>query len=178
MQKIIIFIFIFINTLIFSQVAIGKSSVTNSSVSLEFGNITGDSNTQRGIILPWVTSTASVTGVVTGTIIYDTSDKKVKYYKDTDTTPIWFDLSVDTTGVIDTSLQDSLTDLPNAKVSIGNPSSTPGILVLEDSNKAMILPLVDKYSSIINPSPGMMIYDLSNDMFCVFNGTVWSFWKP
>ena len=178
MKKITSIVSIFIGTCVFSQVAIGKSSVTNPSVSLEFGNVVGNANTQRGIILPWVTSTASVAGAVTGTIIFDASDKKVKYYKDTDTSPIWFDLSVDTTGVVDTSLQDSLTDRANAKVSIGTPSSTLGILVLEDNNKAMILPLVDKYSSVVNPSPGMMVYDLSNDMLCVFNGKVWSFWKP
>ena len=97
MKKITSIVSIFIGTCVFSQVAIGKSSVTNPSVSLEFGNVVGNANTQRGIILPWVTSTASVAGAVTGTIIFDASDKKVKYYKDTDTSPIWFDLSVDTT---------------------------------------------------------------------------------
>lgn len=178
MKKTLFIVAFFSCLLGFSQVAIGKASITNSSVSLEFGNVAGDANTQRGILLPWVNSAAAVTGAVTGTLIYDASDKKVKYYKDTNTTPIWFDLSVDTTGVVDTSLQASLTDQTEAKVSIGTPTSTPGILVLEDNNKAMILPLVDKYSSVVNPSPGMMVYDLSNDMLCVFNGTVWSFWKP
>lgn len=178
MKKFLFLLFILSCTLGFSQVAIGKADITNPSVSLEFGNIAGDANTQRGILLPWVDSEASVNNPVTGTLIYDTTDKKVKYYKDTNTTPIWFDLSVDNTGVVDTSLQASLTDQAEAKVSIGTPTSTPGILVLEDTDKAMILPLVDKYSSVVNPSPGMMVYDLSNDMFCVFNGTVWSFWKP
>lgn len=163
-----------------AQVAIGKSSVTNTSVSLEFGNIAGNASTQKGILLPWVTSESNVSGAVPGTIIFDSNDKKVKYYKDADSpgSPYWLDLSVNTTGVVDTSLQNSLTDLPNAKVSIGTPTTTPGILVLEDSNKAMILPLVDKYSSLVNPSSGMMVYDLSNDMLCLYNGTVWSFWKP
>lgn len=171
------FLLIFIKN--FSQVAIGKANITNSSVSLEFGNIVGDANTQKGILLPWVTSTASVTGAVVGTLIYDISDKKVKCYKYDEGTNsnIWFDLSVDTTGAVNTSLQNSLTELTDGKVSIGNPTTTPGILVLEDNDKAMILPLVDKYSSVVNPSPGMMVYDLANDMFCVFNGTVWTFWK-
>lgn len=178
MKKTLFIVAFFFSFFGYSQVAIGKASITNPSVSLEFGNVAGDANTQRGILLPWVNSAGAVTGAVTGTLIYDASDKKVKYYKDTNTTPIWFDLSVDTTGVVDTSLQASLTDQTEAKVSIGTPTSTPGILVLEDNNKAMILPLVDKYSSVVNPSPGMMVYDLSNDMLCVFNGTVWSFWKP
>lgn len=185
MRKILFFTLFFTSILYlsnfsFAQVAIGKNSVTNTSVSLEFGNVAGDANKQKGILLPWVNSANAVqtAGVVTGTLIFDTNDKKVKYYKDTNTTPIWFDLTVDTTGVVDTSLQSALDEKTEAKVSIGTPSSTPGILVLEDNNKAMILPLVDKYSSVVNPSPGLMVYDLSNDMLCLFNGTVWSFWKP
>ena len=177
MKKLIIISSLLIYSWAFTQVAIGKSSISSPSVSLEFGNVSGDANKQKGIILPWVTSASSVNSVVTGTFIFDTTDKKVKYYKDTDTTPIWFDLSVDNTGTVDTTLQSPITELPNSKVSIGSPTSNPGILVLEDNNKGMILPLVDKYSSVVNPSPGMMVYDLSNNMLCVFNGTVWSFWK-
>ena len=177
MKKLLIISSLLIYLWGYSQVAIGKSSISSPSVSLEFGNIAGDANAQKGIILPWVTSASDVNGAVTGTFIFDASDKKVKYYKDTDTSPIWFDLSVDNTGAVDTTLQSPITELTNSKVSIGIPTSIPGILVLEDNNKAMVLPLVDKYSSVVNPSPGMMVYDLSNDMLCVFNGTVWSFWK-
>ena len=51
-----------------------RASITNTSVSLEFGN------ENRGIVLPWVESEAKVTttGVVDGTLIYDTLDHKVK----------------------------------------------------------------------------------------------------
>lgn len=155
-----------------SQVAIGKASVTNTSVSLEFG----DAN--KGLLLPWVTSAASVTGVVDGTIIYDTSDKKVKYRKNN----AWFDLSVDATGVVDTSLQDPLTELATAKVAIGKndrTDTTPGILVLTDNDKAMILPKVSlPHYNISNPAAGMMVYDSTSKILAVYNGTVWSFWKP
>ncbi|WP_246022144.1 hypothetical protein [Epilithonimonas xixisoli] len=129
-------------------------------------------------MLPWVTSSASVSGAVDGTIIYDTADKKVKYRKNN----AWFDLSVDTTGIVDTSLQDSLTENPTAKVAIGKDGATdttPGILVLTDTDKAMILPKVaSPHLNIINPSAGMMVYDTFNKMLAVYNGKVWSFWKP
>lgn len=177
MKKIIIFTFLLSSSLIFSQVALGKSSISSPSVSLEFGNVAGDANKQLGIILPWVNSANAVANVVPGTLIFDTTDKKVKYYKETDTSPIWFDLTVDNTGEVDTSLQKTITEQTEAKVSIGTPTAVPGILVLEDADKAMVLPLVDKYSSVINPSPGMMVYDVSNDMICLYNGNVWSFWK-
>lgn len=155
-----------------AQVAIGKPAVTNSSVSLEFGN------DNKGIVLPWVNSAAAVTGAVDGTIIFDAADKKVKYRKNS----AWFDLSVDNTGIVDTGLQNTLTESSNAKVAIGvNGASdtTPGILVLTDTDKAMVLPNVAKpHLNIINPAAGMMAYDTINHMLAVYNGTVWSFWKP
>ena len=56
-----------------SQVAIGKQSVTNTDVSLEFAD-----TENRGILLPWVSKASDVAGAVDGTFIYDTTDKKVK----------------------------------------------------------------------------------------------------
>ena len=57
--------------------------------------------------------------------------------------------------------------------------SAPGILVLTDTNKAMILPKVaSPHLNIINPSAGMMAYDTVKRQLAVFNGTVWSFYKP
>ena len=169
--------FTLFTTCAFAQVAIGKASVSSPSVSLEFG--TGN----KGILLPWVTGVSTVTGAVNGTLVYNTTDKKVyvKYASG------WKDLSVDATGttvdpitnVDGLTLQNSLDDLNTAKVSIGTPTSTPGILVLEDTNKAMILPKVaSPHLNIVNPSPGMMVYDTTKKQLAVFNGTVWSFWKP
>lgn len=173
-------IFVIILTLsfgsLFSQVAIGKSSVSSGSVSLEFGTA------NRGIILPWVTSTAAVTGVVNGTMIYDLSDKKVKIKYASG----WKDLSLETsgttvdplTGVDGVLIQNTATENTSAKTSIGTPTSAPGILVLEDTTKAMILPKVaSPHLNIINPAPGMMVYDTFNKQLAVFNGRVWSFWK-
>ncbi len=162
----------------FSQVAIGKASVSNASVSLEFGN------DNKGMILPWVTNGSSVTGAVNGTIVYDISDHKVKYLK----SGSWSDLNgetelnPETMGAADTTLQDSKVESSNTKVIIGGNAATdttPGILVLTDTNKAMILPKVaNPHLNIINPAPGMLAYDTNLHMLAIFNGTVWSFWKP
>lgn len=177
MKNILTLGFLIICTLHYSQVAIGKASVSNTtSVSLEFGDTAA-----KGLLLPWVTNETAVAGAVPGTMIYDLNDKKVKYYKydESKSSNVWFDLSVDGSGAADDSAQRLLTENTTARTRIGTLKSrnVPGILVLEDVNKAMVLPLVDKYSSIINPSPGMMVFDTSNNMLCVFNGTNWSFWK-
>lgn len=179
----------------FAQVAIGKASLTkladnvtpNPSISLEFGN------ESRGLLLPWVggvsntapfiTNSPSTETVANGTLVFDAKDKKVKVKYANG----WKDLSVDAngttidpvTGVDGLAIQTPLKELPTAKVSIGTPTTTPGILVLEDSNKAMILPkVVAPYINIINPAPGMMVYDTAAKQLAVFNGKVWSFWKP
>ncbi|MBQ0152623.1 MAG: hypothetical protein KBS61_06995 [Chryseobacterium sp.] len=91
----------------------------------------------------------------------------------------------DTTGVVNTSLQDTYlgqatVERTDAKVGIGTSiTSTPGILVLEDSNKAMILPKVSSpHLNIKNPETGTMAYDTVSKQLAVYNGKVWSFWKP
>ncbi|MDR6919561.1 MULTISPECIES: hypothetical protein [Chryseobacterium] len=160
-----------------AQIAIGKTSVSNTSVSLEFAA------ENKGMILPWVTNTASVTGAVNGTLVYDLTDKKVKVKYASG----WKDLSVDTTGStidpitnIDAAIiQNSANENTSAKTSIGTVNTTSGILVLEDTNKSMILPKVaSPHLNIINPAPGLIVYDTTAKLLAVFNGKVWSFWKP
>ena len=175
MKNIVATLSLLFATTLSAQVAIGKTTVSSPAVSLEFYD---NADNTRGIILPWVTSTAAVTGAVNGTIVYNTADRKVyvKYASG------WRDLSVDTTGTVTTTLQDALSDLDTAKVLIGGDpatDTTPGILVLADTNKAMVLPKVaSPHLNIVNPSPGMMVYDTTKKQLAVFNGTVWSFWKP
>lgn len=152
---------------VYSQVAIGKTTLESASSSLEFGT------EKKGIVLPWVTDTSGIQNPLNGTLIFDISDKKVKVYQNN----IWEDLSVDATGIADTGLQDALTENSTAKMSIGAPTATSGILVLEDNDKAMILPkIASPHLNIISPSAGMMVYDTVKKQLAVFNGSVWTFW--
>ena len=174
MKNIVATLSLLFATTLSAQVAIGKTSISSPAVSLEFYD---NADNTRGIILPWVTSTAAVTGAVNGTIVYNTADRKVyvKYASG------WRDLSVDTSGTVTTTLQDALSDLDTAKVLIGGDpatDTTPGILVLADTNKAMVLPKVaSPHLNIVKPSPGMMVYDTTKKQLAVFNGTVWSYWR-
>lgn len=197
----------------YSQIAIGKDSVNPASnISLEFYD--GADNV-KGMVLPWVSTVAnnpiaydSATGagyqgmqgmqgtVADGTVIFDLSDKKVKYRK----AGTWFDLTgspafpltvkndtnADVTytqfNTIDSSKQDSKKEATNAVAIIGsNPAGnvTPGILVLSDQNKAMVLPKVaSPHLNIKDPAAGMIVFDTVKKQLAVYNGTVWSFWKP
>lgn len=167
MKKIIFGINLMTSISLYSQVAIGKTILESASSSLEFGA------ENRGLLLPWITNISSIQNVTNGTLIFDLSDKKVKSYQNN----TWVDLSIDATGVADSTLQDTLNDNPTAKVSIGIPTATSGILVLEDNNKAMILPKVaSPHLNIISPAAGMMVYDTVKKQLAVFNGSVWTFW--
>jgi hypothetical protein len=167
MKKIASILIIAVSASLDAQIALGKTTLESASSSVEFGN------ENRGLVLPWVAGTSGIQNVVNGTLVFDTSDMKVKVYQNN----LWKDLSVDATGTADTSLQDNLPDNINAKVSIGTSSSVNGILVLEDSTKAMVLPKVAfPHLNIISPAAGMMVYDTQKKQLAVFNGTVWSFW--
>jgi len=176
MKYLFLIILAFVSGNVYSQVAIGKESVSSPSVSLDFGP------GNRGMVLPWVTSQVSVTNVTNGTLVYDLTDKKVKVKYASG----WKDLTVNTNGTTvqggtdGALIQDnSVAENTSAKAAIGTTlSSAPGILVLEDTNKAMVLPTVaSPHLNIMNPAPGMMVYDNFNKVLAVYNGTVWSFWR-
>ncbi|MEN2436144.1 hypothetical protein AAH994_12085 [Weeksellaceae bacterium A-14] len=177
MKKIILSIVILFTIALHAQVAIGKENVTNTSVSLEFSD-----SENKGLILPYVISKSSITEE--GTLVYDTDDHKVKYLKDGGN---WVNLSeddgtADTIGVADISIQTTKTEKATAKTVIGADgasNTTPGILVLSDTDKAMILPKVaSPHLKIINPAPGMMVYDTTAKQLAIYNGKSWTFWKP
>jgi hypothetical protein len=177
MKKYSLILGFLISNFAFAQLGIGLTQTSNASVSMQFGT------ENRGIILPWVENETSLTDAVDGTIVYDASDFKVKVK-----TPLgWKDLSIDETGttvnpisnVDGLLIQSGLPEIEESKVGVGDENSTPGILVLENSNQAMVLPKVaSPHLNILNPSPGLMVYDTVSSQLAVFNGTVWTYWKP
>ncbi len=160
-----------------AQVIISGQSTSNigsflsSSVLLQFTN---DSN--RGLILPW--TNGDVSNPENGTIIFNTVSKKVKVFINDS----WVDYSneASTNSAIDTSLQTDpkFPENSNAGVVVGPNigNSAKGILVLESIDKAMVLPRVaSPHLNIVNPSPGMIVFDSVKELLCIYNGTQWSF---
>lgn len=171
-----------ITTSAFSQVIIGDDvgTVTDkTSVLLEFP--TGQN---KGIILPYVNNIISEPLLVAGTIMLDASNPakaKVKYYKGFGN---WFDLSNGNEADItsEMALQNGTPEeILCAKVIIGATSSAAdGVLILESTTKAMILPIVASTDDIPSPAPGMMVYinKAGAKRLAVYNGAAWTFWKP
>ncbi|PZU79767.1 MAG: hypothetical protein DI529_17260 [Chryseobacterium sp.] len=160
----------------FSQVIIGDNVGTapdKTSVLMEFS-----SAENRGIILPYITDK---TGINTaGSIILNATTPtaaKVEYYNGTS----WVDLSVQTANVSSyLGIQPVAKENTNAKTIIGSTtSSADGIMVLESTTKAMVLPIVSSYQNIVNPAPGMMVLVNNGGIktLAVYNGNQWSFWS-
>ncbi|MFC4165587.1 hypothetical protein ACFOWU_18135 [Epilithonimonas zeae] len=186
MKTYIILSLILISSISFGQVTIGKASPytpANATVSLEFGNPTGGA---RGVVLPWVTAAVNVTSAVPGTLIFDSTDQKVKFgtaaTANATAVTSWTDLSAGAYAPTTANVPDANAENTTAKTLIGGTpatDTTPGILVLGDANKAMILPRVNSYTDIVNPSAGMMVYVTGTQQLALYNGREWSFWtKP
>lgn len=176
MKKIISAGIILISTQAFSQVIIGDdtgTAINKTSVLLEFA-----AGQNKGLILPYVRTLPA--SPAEGTIVLDASAPtaaRVKYYNGT-----WVDLSGQDANVgEEMDDQPTTAEITGAKAVIGASTSTAdGVLVLESTTKAMVLPTVTDVSLIPDPSPGMMVYLNKADAkrLAVFNGSQWSFWAP
>jgi hypothetical protein len=162
----------------YSQVIIGDdigTAANKTSVLLDFAK-----EQNKGLVLPYVRTIPSGSGLVEGTIILDASSPsqaRVKFYNGT-----WKDLSGQN-GDVTSALtsQPAIGENTEAKAIIGaNASSAEGVLVLESTSKAMMLPIVNSTDDVPKPAPGMMVYINKSGAkrLAVFNGSKWSYWKP
>lgn len=177
MKKIVYTITLFsLASFAFGQVAIGKQSVTGTTTLLDFDNTAGNT---KGIILPAVeNNSTALAATVTdnnGTFLFDKSDQKVKMYENS----IWVSLS-DTGKITNALTANANTSTESGKGAVIGSSTTPakGILVLENTTKAMILPqIANPHTSVKSPYPGMMCYDTTSKTMAVFDGINWNYWK-
>ena len=165
-----IYIIMFLGSLVNAQVSIGKELVANEHTLLDFND---DATNTLGIILPSVTNATDVP-VQNGTFIYDINTQKVRMYEN----GTWRDLSGignATNVIIDPSNENNA----SLGVIIGaETSSTQGVLVLEATDKAMVLPkIANPHLTVEGPYPGMMCYDTVSKSLAVFDGTNWNYWK-
>ncbi len=147
-----------------AQVAVGKETLTNPSVLLEF-------NTEaKGIILP---SVASAPGAVGGTFLFNTADRSVQVFQNTG----WTLLTDSSQGVVHT--YSNLGTETGSGVIVGATASTkPGVLVMESTTKAMVLPKVaNPHLTIRGAIAGTMVYDTVSSSLAVYDGARWSYWK-
>ena len=149
-----------------AQTAIGKKTVSTASVLLDFS-----ASTTKGIILPAVETLP--TSPANGTFVLDRNDRKIKMRQPS----VWIELSE--SGSIASLVPYSGTSDNTRKTVMGaRESGANGVLVLESTNKALVLPHVaNPHSTVKSPYPGMMCYDTVKKALAVFDGSVWNYWK-
>lgn len=159
-----------------AQVAIGKPSSNNTSVILEFDDA---STNKKGIILPAVENInnaliASDKSSNNGTFLFDRSDDKVKMFENN----VWVELS-DPGSESKIEVNNSPDQGADQGVVIGSATSpAKGVLILESTNKAMVLPWIQNpHITVKNPYPGMICFDTTSRSVAIFDGLVWNFWK-
>lgn len=166
----LIYILFFLGSILQAQVSIGKQEVSSPNALLEFGD---EATNYFGIILPSVTNTTAIS-MVNGTFIYDVETQKVRMYEDGS----WIDLSA--RGNATAIMNNPSDENPGSTgVIIGADSSTAqGVLVLESSDKALVLPkIANPHTTVENPYPGMICYDTASKSLAVFDGSNWNYWK-
>ncbi|SKC08344.1 hypothetical protein SAMN05660477_02905 [Soonwooa buanensis] len=165
-NNLLIFSLVLASILGKAQVSIGKDSVTNSSVLLEFGSA------NKGIILP--TTIDAPTNATDGTFIVNKARKSVQVKQN----GIWTDLT-GTNSVLNNPFINAGNLDVGESVIIGKSSSAhEGILILESTTRAMVLPKVSNPSTIVGkPVIGTMLYDTVSDSLAVFDGVNWHYWK-
>lgn len=178
MKNIIPILFMILSGTVAGQVIIGDtigSVKDKTSVLLEFA-----AGQNKGLILPYTRTLPAGSALTEGTLLLDAADAakaRVKYYNGS-----WQDLSGrDGQVTSELTTQATISETAGSKAIIGSEtSSADGVLVLESANKAMVLPLVRSTDDIPNPSPGMVVFVNRSGAkrLAVYNGIVWSYWKP
>ncbi|MCA6065913.1 hypothetical protein JI747_001905 [Chryseobacterium sp. RG1] len=165
-------LFIFTTTAM-AQVAVGGvQSVEGTSTILDFNNTPTNTN---GIILSAVSSApTSFTSSNNGTFLFDRADSKVKMFENN----TWVDLTDTGSSTSITVNTSSESSEPQGVIIGSNTSNATGVLVLESSNKALILPrIADPHLNVQKPYPGMICYDTVSKTLAAFDGINWSYWK-
>ncbi|WP_445716440.1 hypothetical protein [Flavobacterium sp.] len=167
MKKIIYTVLILmVNSIMYSQVGIETTSIHADAI-LDF-----PIGQNKGIVLPMVEVLPTGAAASNGTFLIDKTDGKVKVRQN----GIWLNLT-GTSSLSSYSVNPSADTFDGVIIGASS-SSASGVLVLESTNKALMLPKVaSPHLNIKSPYPGLMCYDTDKNSLAVFNGEGWYYWK-
>ncbi len=179
MKNILLSFPLLASVLVSAQVIVGNDVGTvlddrKTNVLLEFA-----AAQNKGIILPYLRIQPANASPGTFAVDARTPDKAKVVFRNNTT---WLDLSSGFTADLSTVLgnQPAGNSTTVQKSVIGSTTSAAdGLLVLESTTKAMVLPRVVSTVDVINPAPGMMVYvnNPSGKRLAVYNGQGWTYWK-
>jgi hypothetical protein len=148
-----------------SQVGMGKSSVDGDAI-LDFPV------SRTGIILPVVEVLPTGAAATNGTFLLDKTDLTIKMRQN----DLWVPLS--DPGSLTGTMPNTSAETGSGVIIGAASSPAQGVLVLESTSKALVLPKVnDPVANMKSPVAGTMCYDTVSKTISVFDGLNWSFWK-
>ncbi|MDO5510430.1 MAG: hypothetical protein Q4F57_07020 [Weeksellaceae bacterium] len=163
------------SALLQAQVAIEQAYITNSRVILEFNDQLDEENALRnakGIVLPVVTQLDAAS--VPGTIFIDAADNQVKILTINQGPQT---LSKASPNYDFQPVDSTLVEVGEGVVIGVEDAAPPGVLVLNDDTKAMVLPVVESVVNVRNPEPGMWVYEQRTRAMAFYNGEVWTLYQ-
>lgn len=169
MKKLLLLILLSLGFNTVAQVAIGKDTVDGSGI-LDF-----EVNLKGGIVLPRITEMPTETAALTdGTILVNAvqlSNVKVQVRQN----GTWVNLTDDVSlPYLDVN---SAPDWDGGIILGSSTSTATGVLVLESTDKALILPKVTDVNEYRNAVIGTIFYDLATKSLAVYDGNKWVMWK-
>ena len=109
-----------------------------------------------------------------GTFLFDRNLKMVRMFENGS----WVNLSDAVGNDIPSTMVNASNEVGKGVIIGAQSSSAKGVLVLESTNKAMILPHIkNPHTTVKSPYPGMMCYDTVSNSLAVYDGTRWNYWK-
>ncbi|MFM6943714.1 MAG: hypothetical protein ACKOXV_00320 [Bacteroidota bacterium] len=171
MKKILIlFATSFLSYATQAQVAIGKQSVDGAAI-LDFAP-----NTTNGIILPVVRTLPTGAGASDGTLLINAVNLSAAKAQ-ARVNGTWIDISDDVRNLSAINLN-TTPEQGTIAIMGASTSSASGVLVLEATNKALVLPKISNAETEIkSPVAGTMVYDMWSKSLAIFDGVKWNFWK-
>lgn len=179
-------LFVLLGNIVFGQVAIGKQSINGNSTILDFVDTTAtesptdkETTNYKGIILSAVESSPTFTVVTpttnnpnNGTFLFDKASKKIRMFEN----GTWVDLS--NAGNSSNVIVNSSAETGKGVIIGSETTNAQGVLVLESSDKAVIIPHIkNPHTTVKGPYPGMMCYDTVSNTIAVFDGSNWNYWR-
>ena len=172
MKKYIILGSLLVAGIVSAQVSIDKTETRGTSTLLDFNDEQEASGSARGIILPIVDTPSAQT--VEGTLfLYAQTDRVV--YKSATATVNMTDAAQ--SNYASPTIAENGRGAVIADGQLSTIINVPGVLKLQSSTKAMILPHVTSTDKIVNPEPGTMVFESATNSVAIFNGDQWYFWN-
>lgn len=145
-----------------AQVAINTDgSAPNASAMLDV------TSTDKGILIPRVASTGSITSPVNGLLVYSTADNTFNYYDGS----AWKKVSTANSQWTTTG---SNIYYNTGGVAIGGGTvNSSAILDLQSTDKGILIPRVAGTGSVTAPVAGLLIYSTTDKAFYYYDGSAW-----